>query len=82
MTVRELQETIDEMQVDEWSKGQLYSMLAEQTNLRDMMMTDDESAAAGSDSVANNTVQVGAGASAPVQATAQHSLCYGLANPV
>ena len=66
MTVRELQETIDEMQVDEWSKGQLYSMLAEQTNLRDMMMTDDESAAAGSDSVANNTVQVGTGASATV----------------
>ena len=82
MTVRELQETIDEMQVDEWSKGQLYSMLAEQTNLRDMMMTDDESAAAGSDSVANNTVQVGTGASATVQATAQHSLCYGSANPV
>ena len=66
MTVRELQETIDEMQVDEWSKGQLYSMLAEQTNLRDMMMTDDESAAAGSDSIANNTVQVGTGASATV----------------
>lgn len=57
-------------------------MLAEQTNLRDMMMTDDESAAAGSDSVANNTVQVGAGVCATVQATTQHSLCYGLANPV
>ena len=55
-------------------------MLAEQTNLRDMMMTDEEEgAAAGSDSV-NNTAQVSAGASATTVQAAPN-MWYGLAGP-
>ena len=36
ITLGELQETIDEMEVDEYSKAHILSMLSNQTNLRDL----------------------------------------------
>lgn len=43
ITVTEIEETINEMEVDEQSKEQLYQMLTEQTNMRDLQMTDEGS---------------------------------------
>jgi len=68
ITVREVNDTIEQMQVDEWSKNQLYLMLAEQTtNMRDMLMSDEEAAsasAAPATSTSDTASYSGAGASA------------------
>jgi len=41
ISVRELSETIDEMEVDEQSKAHLLNVLSEQTNIRDLLMTNE-----------------------------------------
>lgn len=41
ISVRELSETIDEMEVDEQSKAHLLNVLSEQTNIRDLIMTNE-----------------------------------------
>ena len=38
ITLNELQEAVDEMEVDEQSKAHLVHILSEQTNLRDLLM--------------------------------------------
>ena len=43
ITVSELSETIDEMEVDEQSKAHLLNVLSEQTNLCDLLMKNEES---------------------------------------
>ena len=43
ITCTEIDDTINEMEVDEQSKEQLYQMLSEQTNMRDLQMTDEGS---------------------------------------
>ena len=43
ITVSELSETIDEMEVDEQSKAHLLHVLSEQTNLCDLLMKNEES---------------------------------------
>ena len=47
ITVLELQETIEEMEIDEQSKAHLYHMLSRQTNLHDLLMAEAENDATG-----------------------------------